>query len=1037
MRHLVQLAMCNAQSAIYIVVTLALSLSTATAEPLQWETAAGTWKEIEGQDGQIVLTGNGHAHPTEAGKHVLPRLRFTNVPDGPIAYQLETRANQCYMSTTFLLRGPVLGEGMVVMFHGNNAWRAFRNNLAPGHIEGDNFHPDRQTHHNFNTTLYDTKTVTATLYEDHPGLLDPEHPHSDKEEWWTIRVQLSNGRLMAKAWLSELEETSEWHLDFPVEVDETGPVGLEVNQPAHIRNMKIVPVTPPEHELVDLDHREARFGPTLPDNIVDVQVEEWSDEIHVRGELTDLAFDRQSCGIRRARMRQEVFLVECLPDLRITDASGQEFLQRHATDGNLRRLRDRGAWIELEGRCKPRTVDGAVFPTSFDFRYRIHRQSGLIHVAVTPQLPGRKSVDVRQLALVHELADTPGQAMNDCQFVSPSHFFGLGNRAIVHESREDGIVHASKLAVGTWGNGRYGFQVTPRSYALCSFDESIERDPHAYHHLSVGTRRGHRFLDMVFVNHAETTSPLRPGSVYESTFSLLPWRRYRPRVELKASSQVCGDPTVSCVDFEFEKLRAMAEQGITLHCAGYPPMGLLAPHVEQARVARQVRQAHYLGMKDMVAWVLGTNWIGSWGRYPNTTPFERGWLTEDEAYRARRVRPTPRGRQRKKDNARIPVEVCVNDSTTRRLFIDHITMPAMDRFKSSAVYWDWTWPIYFCDNKDHGDAPTSLTPLGHVALIDRFRRESARRDWRPTVMGCTYDAHCTPVSLLDMFNPGEAGKGWYVPNPAEHNLIYSSLLYGTQCIYHTYGGLALDTPRIYEQALAHCATVMFYDTPNDAPDSDPAGTPGGMNKFERDMWVRFMTPLTIFDVNRCEYRHPYDRDYYKFAATTDGCTAVLYYRNGQAMVVAVKDRENVPIGDITVDPGALGIAGNRILVFDVHSRSARIETLTDGRLELENVKLRDGPRFFVLQAVPEDPTTIWHSPNTWSAHVTRPSSEPHLEMRGVPGTRLKAYVWCGPAGKPSGITGGKLESFDAASTIATISSNADRHAHARVELRWD
>lgn len=1015
-----------------LLIALLLTLcGLATARDIEFETAAGRWEEIPGKDGQKILFGKGHADGK--GGYIHPSMEFTNVPDGPVAFQFDTAANECYIATSFLLRGPALGEGMIVMFHGNGTWRAFRNNLGPGHIEEGTYHPDNQSHNPFNSTIYDTTTVTATIYEDYPDLLDAKHPHSKKQEWWTVKVQLGNGRLMARAWLAGLQEPGEWHLDFPVEIDDSGPVGIHVNDPGRLRNIQRIPFEAPEFPIFDMDHRGARFGPPLEDYVIDVDVEEWPTSVDLRSDLTNLSFDRSRCAIRRVRMRQETFPVGCFPDLRITDDKGREFSQRHAIDGDLELLANRGAWIDLAGRCTLRTSDGTNFAHPIHFRYRVHRQSGLIHVSARPEKNFERA-KIRRMALVHELADTPDQDVNDCQFVSPEHFFGLGNRAITHASHEDGVLHASALALGTWGNARYAFQVTPRSYALCSFDEKIANNPHGYHHLAIGTRGGHRYLDMVFVHHENTVHTPPAGAAYESTFSFLPWRRHRPRIELKASSNVCGDPTITCVSVEQPRLRALAEMGVTMHCHGYPPMGLLARHSEQARVERQLKQTHYFGMKDMIAWVLGTNWIGSWGRFPNRAPFEAGWLTEDEAFRARRLQPLRKG-QTRGDDPKIPRELCVNDEVTRRLFVDRITMPAIDRFSSSSVYWDWTWSIYYCDNDDHGDATTSLTPLGHLALIDRFRRESRKRASRPTVMGCTYDAHSTPVSLIDFFNPGEAGKGWYLPNRAEHNLIYSSLLYGTQCIYHTSGGIALDSPRVYEQALAHCSTVMLDETARNAPKSDPAGTPGGFNEREHAMWMRYMTPLTIFDVNRSSYRHPYDADYRHFGSSTEGSTAVLYYRDGRAMIVFVKNSDEVHEGTVTVKPRALGIDGDRLLVYDVIDQRTSLRTTLDGSLTIPNVKLRKGPRFFVVQALPREAIPIWYSPSTWNARLHGEGASRTLDLRGVPDATLTVYVWC-PAGPPDQITSGALENFDADSGIATIRTWADADARAEVELHF-
>lgn len=1007
------------------------------ANELKYEVVQGKFLEETDGEGRRVVRGS---RSPGSDSSIKPRLRFVNVPDGEFAIELQTRVHICYPSTTVLVRGKKLGEGMILTFHGGQAWRAFRNNLGPGHIDPGS-PPDKQSF-GYSSSLYDTKTLTSTLYEDYPELLDAEHPHSKTEEWWTLKVQVWNGRFMAKGWLEGTSEPEGWLLDFPVDLDESGPVGLDVGDPSWLRNMRIAPVEPGKFLFVDRDHREKRFGPPLDDYVIDVELEETKKDITVRGDLVELVFDRSRCGIRVAQLRQELFPVESLPDLKLVDSQGREYRQRYAEDGDLKRLADEPAWWVFSGRCTPRTADGQLFPHPFRFNYRVHRQSGLLHVDVEPISNGSKPVFLRQLALVHELADVPGQELDAYQVVASepdNRFFGLGNRALVHASREDGILISSPLLIGTWGNGRYAFQVTPKTYSQCVIDAGFDSDPKSYHHLAVGTRGGHRFLDMVYINRRAGTEICLcdlPGPVrFEHTFSFLPWRRYRPRVELFCGSQVCGDTGLHNVDVEQERLRYVAELGATLHCHGYPPMGLLAPSIEQERVGRQIREAHFYGLKDKVSWVLGTNWIGAWPSYPHMRPFELGWVTKEEAFRGRRLVPLKAGQVRKED-PEIPVEMCVGAEVTRRLAVDHITMPVVDKFKSSAVYWDWTWPIYPCANADHGDDPSlSMTPLGHVALVDRFRRESARRAWKPLIMGCTYDAHCTPVSLLDMFNPGEAGKGWYVPNPAEHDLIYSSLLYGTQCVYHTYGGLALDSPRTYELALAHCSTVMVVDDFNDAPHHDPAGTPGGGSEREREMWARYMTPLTIFGVNRSEYRHPYDGDYEEYCESSPGVTAVLYFRDGRALIVVVKDRDGVKDGKLSLNPKRLGVNGDRLLLFDVIEKTAAVVSTANEKLDL-SVDLVHGPRFFLLERLPDSPKPIWFSPNTWQAALERRGDMYELRLGGVPTTTLACTLWCGVAGSPT-FVGGGINSYESGPGLVVVESMTDMNAESRVLLRWD
>ena len=986
---------------ILFVVILITSWSTIEAIA---ETSELSWTKLSGSSNEII----------ENGRKVLDGTGILTLPElseGDFAIQLDLFTKAAGYGVKFHLRADSPGDGIVFSYEGVATWSRFRTNLQPG-----------------DKTFYDATTVSNTVAEE--------------GEWWTLKLQLWDGRIMAKAWRSSDPEpdpadssgydiskmpNTKWVFDFPLPYGETGPVFME--QMCKVRNLKMIPLDKTEYLETSVDHRRKRFGPPQEEWIIETNIELTPEQIIISSDLTDLYFDRSRCSIGLAEMRTERFDVESFPDLKIINEKGEEYRQRYAADGNLKLMPSTDdRWIVLDGACTPRTKEGIPLPYSFLFEYRIHRQSGLIAVRAVPRIKWGQTYKIRQLVMVGNLNDSPEQQIDDYQRIHGSEFFGKGNRCLPHDSRADTIISGRRNIIAAWGNGKYAFQVMPMSFKYCSIDKELSKNKKAYRHLAIGTREGHRFIDMVFVNQKEGNEiEITAGdAAYESTFSFLPWRRWRPRIELAASSRVWADPLIWSVSYQQERLQRMAKMGVTLHGLGYPPQGMAADETYIVRVGRQARESHYYGIKDMVSWVEG-------GRWPRERALEQGWITKDEMRHAARL-------QRDKLHAgflgpeqEISDQFCMNDPIWRNMTVDRINLPVFEKFQSSAVYWDWTWPLYNCDNHAHGDDGISFTPLGHIEMIDRFREQTSRLPERPMVMGCTYDAHTTCVSLIDMYNPGESGKGWWVPNRAELNLVYSSLLYGTQCIYYTLtGGMSHDTVRTYELALARCSTVFLGDEYWDPNPHDPPGSPGGYTEEEIAMWIKYMTPLVIFGINDSEYRHPFDEDYSRFCRSNDGVTTVLYFKNGQVFVAVVKEDENVLKGNVTLNCKNLGLSSDKILMYDVINSTAETHRLKSDELTLPEIDLSRGPRFFVLRDMPLEPIVIWNSPGTWNAELQKDS----LVFTGVPNTKLEAYLWCGKKGAPRVTSGGTLKSYDRRSKLALISTEADGNADALIKLKW-
>jgi len=298
------------------ILSSSIEVSAGTSD-LSWTRLSGNSKEII-EDGQKVLDGSGIL--------ILPELS-----EGDFAIQLDLFTKATGYGVKFHLRADSPGEGIVFSYEGVATWSRFRTNLRPGE-----------------KTFYDASTVSNTV--------------SEQGEWWTLKLQLWDGRIMAKAWRSSEPEplptdssgyenwkplSTKWLFDFPLPYGQTGPVFLE--QMCKLRNLKRIPLDKTEYLETSVDHRRKRFGPPHEEWIIDTSVEQTPEQIIISSDLTDLYFNRSRCSIGLVEMRAERFNVESFPDLKIIDEKGEQYRQRYAVDGGLKLLPSTDArWIVLE-----------------------------------------------------------------------------------------------------------------------------------------------------------------------------------------------------------------------------------------------------------------------------------------------------------------------------------------------------------------------------------------------------------------------------------------------------------------------------------------------------------------------------------------------------------------------------------------------------------------------------------------------------------------------------------------------------------------
>ena len=175
---------------------------------------------------------------------------------------------------------------------------------------------------------------------------------------------------------------------------------------------------------------------------------------------------------------------------------------------------------------------------------------------------------------------------------------------------------------------------------------------------------------------------------------------------------------------------------------------------------------------------------------------------------------------------------------------------------------------------------------------------------------------------------------------------------------------------------------------------------------------------------------------HQFCTSSDGVTAITYFRDSRVLLVVVKENSSIRNGEVTLKTMPLGLGHGKMLVMDVIDKRAEVKRTRQGQLEFSEIDLAKGPRMYVLQKLPDGPSAIWHSPATWQSELVPSGDQQKLVMRGVPECKLECILWCGTDGPPTISQGGELTGYDQASGLVTVTGHADSNARAVISLSW-
>ena len=353
----------------------------------------------------------------------------------------------------------------------------------------------------------------------------------------------------------------------------------------------------------------------------------------------------------------------------------------------------------------------------------------------------------------------------------------------------------------------------------------------------------------------------------------------------------------------------------------------------------------------------------------------------------------------------------------------------VDRFDTDAAYLDIHTAAALREPAPRlctGD----LSLEGNIAFLESFRRRMEQNG----TSGKAFAGRCgwafnTAYTLMDYTLPGEFDLS--IPDTTMLNTVWTSVLFGIQCQFYT-GEMNVSSPHFYQAVMSRGSLAYVWLMPK------------RFTRAERKMWVKYMTPLKIYDVENSVLHHPFDGDYGLFSRVDrDEVFGLVYRRPGDVFLVVTKERQDIDGAvQVTLQAEALDL-GESILVHDVHGASLTSRTVESGEGLSLDIELAAGPSMLHVFNRPEKPTVIWHDPAVW--HITGTQSSEILGIAGnravvvidsvgVPRGAGKLWLWCGELGRPKNSEGVERIEFNEDSGVATLWLEFAENAKNRVRL---
>lgn len=195
----------------------------------------------------------------------------------------------------------------------------------------------------------------------------------------------------------------------------------------------------------------------------EIELREDQGSIILESEFSRMVFDSQTGSISSGWLRGRSLQPISLPEIRLIDNRGTEYLQRHARNSGLKWNHSKdGSYYEIHTRVIPQSADRKSSPVGFDCLYRIHKQVGivLVYAKAFTEAPHAK---VRLLSFRNGLGDTSEMEVNHLAYYNhagPPRYPKSGQPTFEEIStHHDEVVYSDHITSATWTNGAIGIQV--------------------------------------------------------------------------------------------------------------------------------------------------------------------------------------------------------------------------------------------------------------------------------------------------------------------------------------------------------------------------------------------------------------------------------------------------------------------------------------------------------------------------------------------------------------------------------------------------
>jgi len=725
-------------------------------------------------------------------------------------------------------------------------------------------------------------------------------------------------------------------------------------------------------------------------------VKEDGSHVTVIHEAASLRFSKKRCGLDEVLILGTSLGNIPFPNLSYTDEKDEAYHQDKATDGKLHVSED-DAYALVEGMFHPLSQTGKR-GRAVQVSYKIRKEDGLMVVTYRLLADSKRPIRIRKLTISNTISQLERNKIDRLEYglgISPSGDWLGWNFSYCGPEENKIYEKGARAGFAIYSNGRVGLGIEPVNFKGASIAPGYEG------YLTLETKDRNQLARFTYINQPRGSEMLLKLP-YSITYLLspLPFRLYS-----KPNYVFYSGP---------EEPRRLAMIGVdTVEDQG---LGLYPFDCDRVKSYQKViRNYNRYGLKVMFYIDTVVNGTCGWAK-----AYHGIEMVEKDRFIQGNEEPEPL-----KEMPELS-EMCMNASLWENILFN-TACEAVELFNIEGIRTDNAAPG-MCRNIKHGcSRQYSSLALSHAYFYERLRKYLAKKgkangkDYIITGNGAASWAP-SKSSLLDCAFPGEAG-GW---SDLGFDLVYNSILPGIDCIYFAQPGKEghprCDTPEIYEKALARCAVVFL-----------------NLDAFKRKdvlLWMKYMNPLKIFDVNNSRLYHPLIYGYHRVVRSTGkNIIAIIYARPEELLLVLANEGSKESAFGLSINLRELGISSSEILIYDTFSDVTR-EVETRGGILKKKIKSPPphDAKILLIKAKPAHPEVIWHDVVTREVSLRWMSDALTLKLKGISGCSSNVKIYCEDYGEPNNINGGQLASYVRKDKLATIRVNYNEEGIALLNL---